>query len=555
METIPSLNKAHILLIGMMGAGKTTIGEVLAESLGRSYIDSDEQVVQATGKSVAEIFRDQGEAAFRLQERLALENAVGSFPPAVISIAGGAVLNEDNRRLISNAGKVIFLRASLDTLTTRLGDGEGRPLLSTGSQPESEPGNSLPGNQHPGESVRDILSRLLDQRMPLYTEIADVTVDVDDLSIEEQVAEIRNSLVQKLDVSLADRSYQVYIGPTASEHIKDLLPKSASKVAIVTSKIIIDKIKFDFSQIGLDYKVIYIEEGEKSKSLANIEYLCSAFADFNLTRQDVVMAVGGGVITDLAGFAAASYHRGTPLINVATTLLAQIDAAIGGKTGVNIKQGKNLVGAFWQPLGVICDSDHLLTLPEPEWYSGLGEMVKYGFLGVENLDNSSLFEQIYNCAQLKARIVSGDERESNKRMLLNYGHTMAHALEGAGFAETDEDLAKVDGSKRSLRHGEAVAIGIVFAALLAHKLARIDAVRVKRHIELVRHYGLPVSLPVGVQADNLIWFMKRDKKATLGLTFVLDGPNGVEVVNKVEEEKVKETIEYMGIGDFLDTFS
>ncbi len=544
MEAIASLRKAHILLIGMMGAGKTTIGQILADQLKRPYIDSDRQVMQATGKSVAEIFKEEGEAAFRRQERIALQEAVKVFPPAIISVAGGAVLDESNRRILEQAGKVVFLRASLDTLADRLGTGEGRPLLNAGGTENDEEAER--------EKVKDTLAALLEVRMPLYLEIADVVVDVDGLGEEEVAEKVKRALTEEVEVKLAGRSYKVCIGPGASSYIKDLLPPEAKKVAVVTSENILEKTAIDLDVIDLEKKIIYIEEGEKSKSLSNIEYLCSVFAQFHLSRHDVVLAVGGGVITDLAGFAAASYHRGTPFINVATSLLAQIDAAIGGKTGVNIKEGKNLVGAFWQPVGVICDTEHLFSLPEAEWYSGLGEMVKYGFLGVRNLDSSSLFEQIYNCVQLKAGIVKSDERESELRMLLNYGHTMAHALEAAGFAENEE--VGIVPSGRSLRHGEAVAIGIVFAALLAYGMGRIDEKKVERHIELIRHYGLPYLLPEKAEASDLVEFMKRDKKAAGSLTFILDGPNGVEVVKNVSEQTVKETIEYMAVADFLDTF-
>ena len=174
-----------------------------------------------------------------------------------------------------------------------------------------------------------------------------------------------------------------------------------------------------------------------------------------LTRRDVVVGIGGGMVTDVAGFAAASWHRGTPVVHVATTLLGMVDAAIGGKTGVNLPEGKNLVGAFWQPLGVICDLDALATLPERELRCGLGEMSKYHFLTGDDLLALALDERIARCIEIKADVVASDEREGGRRALLNYGHTLAHAIETA----TDHSIA----------HGEAVAIGLVFAAELAHR--------------------------------------------------------------------------------------
>ena len=258
-------------------------------------------------------------------------------------------------------------------------------------------------------------------------------------------------------------------------------------------------------------------------------------------RGDLVVAVGGGVVTDVAGFAASSYHRGIAVINVPTTLLGQVDAAIGGKTGVNLPEGKNLVGAFWQPRAVMCDTDTLSSLPEREWRSGRGEMAKYAFLGVEDLDKLDLCGQVARCAALKAEVVAADERDWGRRVVLNYGHTLAHALEAAGFASEDADSPETQ-----LRHGEAVGIGLVFAAEVAHLLGRIGPARVARHREVVTGYGLPVSLPAGAEASLLIGFMERDKKSDGSLTMVLDGPGGVEAVRGVRTDLVQEALVMLG---------
>ncbi len=202
------------------------------------------------------------------------------------------------------------------------------------------------------------------------------------------------------------------------------------------------------------------------------------------------MAVGGGVVTDVAGFAAAAYHRGVPVVHVATTLLAQVDAAIGGKTGVNLPEGKNLVGAFWQPAAVLCDTEVLESLPPEEYRSGLGEMAKYAFLGAEGLADLPLAERVARCVEIKAAVVAADEREAGQRAVLNYGHTLAHALE-THASDIGADL----------RHGEAVAIGLVFAALLARRLGRIDDERVEDHRRVVDGYGLPAELPAGADAE------------------------------------------------------
>jgi 5-deoxy-5-amino-3-dehydroquinate synthase len=275
---------------------------------------------------------------------------------------------------------------------------------------------------------------------------------------------------------------------------------------------------------GREHEVFAIGDGEQAKSLATVDELCRAWARWGLTRADQVVAVGGGLVTDVAGFAAAVYHRGVGVAHVPTTLLGMVDAAIGGKTGVNLPEGKNLVGAFWQPRAVLCDTDALVTLPERERLSGLGEMAKYHFLTGDDLLALPLAERIAACVRIKADVVAADEREdlANRRgrATLNYGHTLAHALETGG--------------RYDLRHGEAVAVGLVYAAELAHHLGRIDRVRVDHHRHVAEEYGLRTALPEGVDADELLTLMSRDKKAVDGLTFVLDGPDGVEVVAGVD---------------------
>lgn len=327
-------------------------------------------------------------------------------------------------------------------------------------------------------------------------------------------------------VALGDRSYDVLVGAGARHRLAGVLPAGARRAAIVTQASI--EVPVD---PGVESEVFLIGDGEAAKSLATVEDLTRGFARWGLTRSDVVVAVGGGVVTDTAGFAAAVYHRGVPVVHVPTTLLGQIDAAVGGKTGVNLPEGKNLVGAFWQPVAVLCDTEVLATLPARERRSGLGEMAKYAFLGVDALASLPLDEAIAACVRCKADVVSGDEREGGRRATLNYGHTLAHALEiEAAF---------------DLRHGEAVAIGLVFAARLARSLGRIDDERVAAHERLVAGYDLPTRVPPGADAAGLLSLMARDKKAARGLTFVLDGPRGVEVVEGVAPEAVQAVIEEM----------
>ena len=334
--------------------------------------------------------------------------------------------------------------------------------------------------------------------------------------------------MREVQVSTGESSYPVFVGPGARHKLGALMPATSKKAAVVTQAGVGVEV-----ETGIEQRSFVIGEGEEAKSLATVEQLCRGFADFRLTRADVVVGVGGGVVTDVAGFAAAVYHRGVAVAHVATTLLGQVDAAIGGKTGVNLPEGKNLVGAFWQPVGVVCDTEVLATLPSREQRSGLGEMAKYAFLGVPGLAQLPLDEAVARCVECKAAFVSDDPLETagqtGGRALLNYGHTLAHALETAGHYD--------------LRHGEAVAIGLVFAARLARRLGRVGDGGVAEHDAVVASYQLPSRLPAGVDLGELVVVMGRDKKVTGGgLTFVLDGPRGLEVVRSVPEQAVTETL-------------
>lgn len=330
------------------------------------------------------------------------------------------------------------------------------------------------------------------------------------------------SAARTVHVDLGDRSYPVVVGHGVVSEVPALLPPSARRAVVVTQPGIPVRIETD---LDLAHEVVEIGVGEHAKTMETVTDLCRRFARAGLTRHDVVIGVGGGMVTDVAGFAAASYHRGVPVVHVPTTLLGMVDAAIGGKTGVNLPEGKNLVGAFWQPSAVVCDLDALGSLPERERRCGLGEMAKYHFLTGDDLLGLDLVDRVARCVEIKAEVVASDEREGGRRAILNYGHTLAHALEIA----TDHHIA----------HGEAVAIGLLFAARLAEHLGRVDAARVDEHRRVVEiEYGLDTSIPQGLEPTGLLALMARDKKALDGLTFVLDGPTGVEVVADVDPDAV-----------------
>ena len=340
-----------------------------------------------------------------------------------------------------------------------------------------------------------------------------------------------------LSVDLAERSYPGLVGAGARHEVGRFLPPSAKSAVIVTQEASKTAGWIEGLDPGVPFELFLIPDGEDAKTLTTVETLARHFANAGLSRADVVIAVGGGIVTDVAGFAAATYHRGTAYVNVATSLLAQVDAAIGGKTGVNLPEGKNLVGAYWQPNAVLCDTETLGTLPPREWACGRGEVAKYAFLGDAPTADQPIEEQIARCVGIKAAVVADDEREGGRRMILNYGHTLAHALEGVALSDHHE---------WDLRHGEAVAIGLLFAALLARRLGRIDEARVEEHRRVIGSFDLPADLPPGADADELLDFMARDKKAQQDLTFVLDGPNGVEPVKGVAAPDVVATLAAMG---------
>ena len=382
-----------------------------------------------------------------------------------------------------------------------------------------------------------------------------------------------------MPVELGESSYRVKVGAGVRYDLGASLPEGAKRAAIVTQANIgwAEDLGLEgdgggeaaatlgqggFSEGGegrgagrdtadkVGKKIFLIPDGEEAKTMAVVERLCRDFADWGLTRGDAVVGVGGGVVTDVAGFAAAVYHRGLPVVHVPTSLLGQVDAAIGGKTGVNLPEGKNLVGAFWQPSAVLCDTDTLSTLPEREFRSGCGEIAKYEFLGAAEmwgerpqaaqsptaLSDMPLAEQIAACVNFKAAIVAGDERESGRRALLNYGHTLAHALEIAGAF--------------NLTHGEAVGIGLIYAAEVAHLLGRIAPERVAEHRRVVSSYGLATSLTKTFgkiaaipDSETLITLFTRDKKAVDDITFILDGPTGPEAAKNIPRTVLAEALE------------
>ncbi len=351
----------------------------------------------------------------------------------------------------------------------------------------------------------------------------------------------------RVRVDLGSRGYNVVIGAGAWDELGRVL-QGRRRVAIVTQPEV-DAVhgaalRTALDGTGLAHQTFLMGDGEEAKTLGTVERLAGGFAAGGVLRGDAVVAFGGGVVGDTAGFVAATYHRGIALVQVPTTLLAMVDAAIGGKTGVNLTEGKNLVGAFHQPLAVLADPSVLATLDEREYRCGLGEIAKYALIDDDFVTARApallarephiVTDVVARCAAIKARYVEADELErTGTRAVLNYGHTLAHALEVA--------------TAHALMHGEAVAIGLVFAAHLATALERIDHRAVDRHERLVASLGLPVTAPPGLHADDVLRLMARDKKAAGGLTFVLSGAAGIERVDNPDPAAVHKALAAVGI--------
>jgi 5-deoxy-5-amino-3-dehydroquinate synthase len=343
----------------------------------------------------------------------------------------------------------------------------------------------------------------------------------------------------KFKVELAERSYDVVVRDGARDELVALIAERAPRaksVAVVTSASLAQQPWFDLTS-GLEQFTVYVPEGESAKTMTALDELLEAFAERRLSRNDVVVAVGGGAVTDLAGFAAAVYLRGVALVQVPTSLVGQVDAAIGGKTGVNLVAGKNLVGAFYQPLGVLCDTKVLETLPSRERLSGLGEVAKCWLLenrDVDFLRRASLNSLIETAVGLKVAIVGVDEREGSSRVLLNYGHTLAHALEKLALRHVTDEL----------RHGEAVAIGLAFAARLARALDRVGDDVVGYHDAVLATLELDGRLPHHYNTEEVLEAMTFDKKARHDLSFVLAGVDGYSLVTGLDRVIVANVLEH-----------
>ncbi|MEU8857620.1 MULTISPECIES: 3-dehydroquinate synthase [Streptomyces] len=519
-----------IVLVGPMGVGKSTVGELLADRLGTTYRDTDADVVAAAGKSIAEIFFDEGEERFRSLERRAVRDAVAEHP-GVLALGGGAVLDGTTRGLLAGH-RVVYLSMDVDEAVRRVGLNTARPLLAV----------------NPRRQWRE----LMDARRHLYEDVAGVTVATDERTPEEvaqavldatglpertaaavpagqenhTMTEQGTTRIQIAGTAGTD-PYEVLVGRQLLGELPNLIGDQAKRVAVLHPEALAETgeaVREDLASQGYEAIAIQLPNAEEAKTVEVAAYCWKALGQTGFTRTDVIVGVGGGATTDVAGFVAASWLRGVRWIAVPTTVLAMVDAAVGGKTGINTAEGKNLVGAFHPPAGVLCDLAALDSLPVHDYVSGMAEIIKAGFIadpvildlveadpeGARTPAGPHTAELIERSIRVKADVVSSDLKESGLREILNYGHTLAHAIE--------------KNERYKWRHGAAVSVGMVFAAELGRLAGRLDDATADRHRAVLEAVGLPLTYR-GDQWPKLLENMKVDKKSRGDLLrfIVLDG--------------------------------
>jgi len=499
-----------ISLCGFMGSGKSAVGARLAAALEYPFIDLDMEIARQEGEAVDRIFARRGEGYFRAREReLGLESL--QYDCGVIALGGGALQDDELRAAVRSRSYLIYLKADPRTLYERTQQSAGRPLL-------------LGIDSY--EEFLEVHERYMAERRPAY-ELADLTIAVDTQPVAKVVAQIVSKLkaepdTRTISVAVASQAYPVYVDDGILARLGAFCTDSglSPRATLVTSEplwhLYGEKAQASLHNYGFEVRRILIPDGEQAKNLSEVALIYQALADARHERGDPVIALGGGTVGDVAGFAAATYLRGVPVVQVPTTLLAQVDSAIGGKTGVNLKHGKNLVGAFWQPRLVVCDTHLCASLPRRQVASGLAEVVKYGCISRPALLEmvGERLTQLLNepvrvdpdmvalSVAAKAEVVAADEREADRRRMLNFGHTFGHALEATlGYEK--------------LLHGEAVALGMLVALELSLKYTGLAEPTAERVTALLRQIFKGLDFP-DVPFVRVTETMARDKKVQAG---------------------------------------
>ena len=485
----------NLFLVGPPGCGKTMLGRHLAERLGCEFLDSDAVVQERAGATIAELFEREGEEYFRRLESEAIMELTEKRG-IVLATGAGAVLSRQNRRCLGERGIVVYLRIGVHAQLARIGDDRARPLLKNSAD------------------LRTTLERLTREREDHYREIADVVIDVDDKSIREIGDELIDAPAT-LKVATGERGYLIHVGAGLLD-AAELFGKyvRGGRIVIVTDETVAP-LYLERARAALPgAESIVLPAGERHKTLATFETICTRLLETGAGRDTTLAALGGGVIGDLTGFAAACYQRGVDLVQIPTTLLAQVDSSVGGKTAVNHALGKNMIGAFYQPRVVVIDTDVLTTLPDRQLSAGIAEIIKYGLIldadffewieenadALMARDRDALTHAICRSCEIKARVVSKDERESSGyRTLLNLGHTFGHAIEtAAGYGHW--------------LHGEAVGCGLLLAAAASREFGHLEDRTVERVAALLERVALPREVPSEIKPGRMLDLMARDKK-------------------------------------------
>ncbi|MCY3921314.1 MAG: 3-dehydroquinate synthase [Chloroflexi bacterium] len=538
----------RVVLIGFSATGKSILAPYIAHRLGWQAVDLDVEIERTAGRTIPGIFEAEGESGFRAREHQVVRDAAGR-EGVVIATGGGVWLSAENRSVLADGGFVVTLEARSATILARYaaaeqGTTEVRPMLAA-----ADP--------------RRRVETLKAARQPFYA-MSDLTVHTDDIEIREAVDQVVDAVNQRaaavvhsdarlremrngpgIDpppvsdfgpdvgcvVEAGSARYPVYSAWDLLERSGDILDRLglSGRVFMIADRAVIDShgdtALRSLERTGRSVISYAVPSGEASKSMISLGSLYDWLSTHRAERRDVVFALGGGVTTDLAGTAAATYLRGMPLVHAPTTVLGMVDAAIGGKVAIDLPSGKNLVGAFYQPRAVLADAATLATLPPRELRSGFAEVIKHGFIRDEPmldlLDDSAdalldpaaagsddsrrqlLVDIITRNQAIKAAVVSADERESDLRQILNYGHTLGHAIESVTGYST-------------VLHGEAVAMGMVAVAEMGCSLGMINEAVVSRHRRLIERFGLPTRSPPGLGRAEIVEAMSRDKKVIAG---------------------------------------
>jgi 3-dehydroquinate synthase len=529
-------DKRNIILGGFMATGKSSVGRRLAIVLGYDFLDLDTLIAAEAGMPISQIFTTQGEAGFRsLESRMAAR--IAGRTGCVVATGGGTIVNPRNLETLKRSGVVVALTADPDTILTRIGPTEDRPMLWGGDK-------------------RERIRTLLEQRADAYAQ-ADLIVDASAHTIDHVVNHILDfltlhhviasrtavnlpSMAESFRIALGRRSHEVIIGPGLLGEVGRLagnLELARTGILLTNpadNRLFGERVLRSLAEAGFNARCVEFAEQEETKGLDTLAWLYRQMAAERLERRSPVFALGGVVTGEIAGFAAATYLRGLPLIQIPTSPIAQVDTSIGGKVAVNLPEGKNLVGAFYQPRLVVTDVEALASLPVREFRAGLAEVVKIAAIRdrglfeyleanvdeVLSLDLRALVRFVRRACEVKASIVEADEWESDVRSILNFGHTVGHALEAAtGY--------------RGPNHGEAVAMGMVVAANIAVRRNICSSGALDRLRKLLQAFGLPTSLPV--DAAEVLRFVRYDKKIQdRQVRFVLLKDIGDSVVTSLE---------------------